>query len=310
MKKSPKIYAGKTGGNVLNLFIALALLLFITACVCQSDRSSNRTDKNSNSQTGEINPDSNSSEAEKSSANKKSDGKKEDRGDFIVEHSTVENPRYAQIDREIKEDKVLEKAADRLNRSLILPSDIFLKTKDCGVKNAFFDPNDDTITICYELMEHFYRLYRSAGDSDEKAYEAMFDAIRFVFLHEVGHALIHYYELPITANEEDAADRCSAFICIEELGDDGIRSILSAADAFNIESKTKQPSERNMADEHLLQEQRFYNSLCMVYGSNQNKYAFIVKDGYLPEDRAMRCPNEYERTAQSWGVLLKPWRKE
>ena len=33
-----------------------------------------------------------------------------------------------------------------------------------------------------------------------------------------------------------------------------------------------------MADEHLLQEQRSYNSLCMTYGSNPSKYAFIVNE--------------------------------
>ena len=310
MKINLSVFAGKTGRNIFNLLLALIILVFITACVCQSDRDSGRADKNSNSQISETNSQTNQVENERKSSNKKANGKKEDKGDFIVEHSSVNNSRYEQIDREIKEDKVLEKAADRLNRSLILPNDIFLKTKDCGEKNAYFNPNDDTITICYELMEHFYRLFRSAGDSDEKAYEAMHNAIRFVFLHEVGHALVHYYELPITANEEDAADRCSAFICIEELGDDGVRSILAAADAFNIESKMKQPSERNMADKHLLQEQRFYNSLCMVYGSNPNKYAYILRDGYLPEERALRCPSEYVRTAQSWSLLLEPWRKD
>lgn len=87
----------------------------------------------------------------------------------------------------------------------------------------------------------------------------------FVFLHELGHALIDTYQLPVTANEEDEADRCSSYICIEELGQEGVESLLMAADAFAIESKmSKGPDARSMADEHLLKEQRFFNSLCMV----------------------------------------------
>ncbi len=273
----------------------------ITACVCQSDR--NNPENAPAKEVPVSQTDTNSSQP------KKDKDKKEDRGDFIVEHMAVQNPRYNELDRQIREDKTLEKAADRLNRSLILPQDIYLRTKDCGQSNAFYNPQDVSITICFELMEHFYKIFRSVGDTDQKAYDSMFDAITFVFLHEMGHALVDQYNLPVTANEEDAADRLSSFVCIEELGDDGVRAILAAADAMRIESKMKTKTERDMADEHLLQEQRFFNSLCMVYGSNPEKYSNIREKGYLPEDRAVRCPSEYNRTAGSWSDLLAPWRK-
>jgi hypothetical protein len=158
-------------------------------------------------------------------------------------------------------------------------------------------------------MEQFFHDFRSNGYDEDKAYNMMFDATRFVFLHEIGHALIDTYKLPITANEEDAADRCSSFINLEELGEDGVKAVLAAAEAFQIESRASSNHARNMADEHLLQEQRFYNSLCMLYGSNPNKYPMIVEKGFLPKERAVRCPNEYQRTVESWQSLLEPWRK-
>lgn len=294
--------------NVKNLCIILGILLIITACVCRSDRDFGFETEKPNREEAANKPENSDSAPLKSDSKKAN--KNSDDGDFIVEHQGVSNPRYAEIDRQIKQDKTLEKAADQLNRSLILPHDIYLRTKDCGEANAFYNPSDQSITMCYELMEHFYQLFHSAGDSDQAAYNSMFDAVRFVFLHEIGHALIDTYKLPITANEEDAADRCSSFICIEELGDAGVKSILAAADAFRIESQMRTPSGRDLADEHLLQEQRSFNSLCMVYGSNPNKYSGIVTKGYLPEARAARCPNEYERTAQSWSELLAPWRKD
>ena len=303
-------FPGKTGQNLLNLCLIFALLLIITACVCNTDRNSgNETNKSNQADTPKNAEESNSSSAPVKK-DSKTQNKNQDKGDFIVEHQGVKNPRYNEIDAEIKQDRTLENAADQLNRSLILPHDIYLRTKDCGEANAFYNPNDQSITMCYELMEHFYLLYKSDGETDKAAYERMFDAVRFVFLHEMGHALIDTYQLPITANEEDAADRCSSFICIEELGDGGVKSILAAADAFRLESKSRTPSGQDLADEHLLQEQRFFNSLCMVYGSNPTKYASFVEKGYLPEARAVRCPSEYERTAQSWSTLLAPWRKK
>ena len=235
--------------------------------------------------------------------------KKKDAGDFIVVNSDVSDPRYAEIDRQVKSEKLLEKAADKLNQALILPTDIFLRTKDCKQINAYYDPDDHSVTICYELMEHFYKTFKSAGEDDAKAYAKMNDAVRFAFLHEIGHALIDIYKLPVAGNEEDAADRCSAYINLKELGDDGVRAVFAAADAFEIESKQNAGQKKNMADEHLLQEQRFYNSLCMIYGSNPAKHANILTEGYLPKERAVRCQSEFTRAVDSWISLLEPWRK-
>lgn len=292
--------------NLFNLSLVLAILVFITACVCRSDR-----DSDSGPSSTPATSDNKSTEPQKE-APVASDqkNKKKDEGDFTVEHIAVRSARYADIDREVKDEKLLEKAADRLNRALILPRDIVLRTKDCdGEVNAFYNPDDESVTVCYELMEHFYKVFQAGGSDEDAAYQKMFDAVRFVFLHEIGHALIDQYKLPITANEEDAADRCSSYINLEELGPDGVKAVIAAASAFQIESKLGASREKNMADEHLLQEQRFYNSLCMIYGSNPDKYSNLVTDGYLPKERAVRCPGEYQRTVDSWVNLLAPWRK-
>ncbi len=285
--------------NTANLLIALAALLLVTACFCKSDRPTTSAD-----------PDSDRRTDDKSTSAPSTTGKspKNDRGDFKVEHLDVTTPRYVEIDRQVKEEKLLPDAADQLNEALSLPHDIALRTKDCNDVNAYYDSRDQSITMCYELMEHFYKTFKSDGRSDAEAYEKMFSAVRFVFLHEIGHALIDAYKLPIMGGEEDAADRCSAFINIKELGEEGVEAVFAAAEAFAIESK-RASGKRNLADEHLLQEQRFYNSLCMIYGSNPSKYSRILTEGVLPKERAVRCPSEYQKTVDSWVSLLEPWRK-
>ena len=284
--------------NLINLVLACGILALLVGCYCRSGR-----DKEDPVTIGQSEDNDNSEFQPKAKA------KNKDEGDFVVEHLAVTTPRYVEIDRQVKSEKLLEKAADQLNRSLILPNDITLRTKDCSQVNAFYDESDRSVTMCYELMEHFYNTFRSGGESEQKAYDKMFDAVRFVFLHEIGHALIDAYKLPVTGNEEDAADRLSAFVNLTELGDEGVRAVYAAAEAFQIESKQSSSSGKDLADEHLLQEQRFYNSLCMIYGSNTQKYANIVSDGYLPKERAVRCQNEYQRTVDSWVSLLEPWRK-
>ncbi len=290
--------------NLVNLAIALGVLFLATACFCSADR-----------EPGVEEPDVYVNQSNTNTTHAKGDaptqpvGKRADDGDFIVEHLDVETPRYKEIDRQVKDARLLENAAAKLNEALILPRDIYLRTKDCKEVNAFYDANDRSVTMCYELMEHFYRTFKNAGTADEQAYAKMNDAVRFVFLHEIAHALIDQYKLPVAGNEEDAADRCSAYINLKELGGEGVRAVYAAADAFAIESKQGDNSQRSLADEHLLREQRFYNSLCMIYGSDPEKHAKILDDGYLPKERAVRCRGEYQRTVDSWISLLGPWRK-
>jgi hypothetical protein len=289
--------------NLVNLTITVAAMFLATACFWSSDR------EVSSDSPDEYIEESNTSAPQSKDAAPAIANKKKDEGDFKVEHLQVQTPRYIEIDRQVKADKLLELAAEKLNRTLILPNDIVLRTKDCKEVNAFYDAGDRSVTMCYELMEHFFRTFKSTNVPDAKAYAKMSDAVRFVFLHEIAHALIDQYKLPIAGNEEDAADRCSAYINLKELGDDGVRAVFAAADAFEIESKQSTNSKRSMADEHLLKEQRFYNSLCMIYGSNPTKHSKIVSSGYLPKERAVRCQGEYARAVDSWVNLLEPWRK-
>jgi Putative metallopeptidase len=297
--------------NSINLLVICSLFIFVFGCFCPANKDSETYDPSSESNKTVTNTSkvSNSSKSSDNKSNPTTTNSTKDVGDFLVQQNEVSNPAYKEIDRQVKQDKVLEGAAAQLNKSLMLPFDITLTSKACDEINAFYNPSDHSITVCYELMEHYYKLYKSAGKSDQEAYDRMNDTIRFAFLHEVGHALIDAYKLPIMGNEEDAADRCSAYICLEEL-DNGVKYVLAAADGWSLESKYSSPDGRDFADEHLLNQQRFYNSLCMIYGSNTTKYDSFVKDGYLPKERAVKCPYEYERTMTSWKDLLKPWRKD
>lgn len=273
-------------------FLALCVSFLATACLFRSDRYAPSEPEVSSPQTAEI---------KKSYENSPSDS-----GDFSVEY--VKSQLYTEYETEFRENKVLEKAADKLNRSLALPQDVKIIVQECGKADAYYDPKSKKITICLDLIEHFRKLFLTETVDEKKAKQKALDAMRFVFLHELGHALIDVYNLPITGNEEDAADRLSSFICLDKLGEDGVRAILAAADAFKIEAKQNKPM--NLADDHLLEQQRFYTSLCLIYGSDPEKYAHFVTEKYLPADRAKKCPEEYEKMVRSWTELLARWRKD
>jgi hypothetical protein len=288
--------------NIANFLIVCAVFVFLLACACPQPKEDRETSAD------DIKPASNSVKVPTKN-DKENKNAAKDKGDFVVEYADVSNARYAEIDKQIKGEKVLEKAASDLNDSISLPADITLRTKDCNEVNAFYDPKDASITVCYELMEHFFKLFKSTGKDEKQSYNQMFDAIRFVFLHELGHALIDIHEIPIAGSEEDAADRLSTYICLEELGDEGARSAIAAAEAFGIESKNADGNDLVFYDNHKLGQQRFYDIVCSLYGYNPDKYSDVVEKGLLPKERAVSCPSEYGRLQTSWGKLLKPLRK-
>jgi len=290
--------------NLVNLCIVAALWLLVAACAFNT-----RTENFPTNANAPANAPANQPKPAETKLNYDKTDKKEDSGDFIVDHARTIDARFTDLNEQIKKEKLLEKAADDLNKAFVLPNNVYLKSATCGKPNAEFDPETQTITVCFELMEHFAELYRSDGLKPDAADKKMFDAVRFAFLHEVGHALIHNYKLPVAGNEEDAADRCSLYINLEELGDSGVEAVLAASEAFRIEAKQTSSTRRDMSGEHLLKEQRYFNSLCMLYGLNSEKYGYFVREGFLPKERADRCPDEFRRMVESWTSLLEPWRK-
>lgn len=301
MKKITTSLRNWLSGNTGNTTgMAIALLIFIAiACQCPKD-----DNKNGNG-NGNGNNNNSTSNDNKKKPNPKAN---QDKGDFVVQHPSVKDLKYQELDASIKQQKILENAAGKLNKALTLPKDITLKSFDCGVENAYFMPKDNSINMCYELMDLFFKVFRAQeGISDEEANKRMFNAIQFVFLHELGHALVHNYELGVTGKEEDAADQLATYVSIEEM-EDGEENALNGALTFMLLSQGQDGKNLPFADEHSLGPQRFYNILCWLYGHNPQKYANLVPKS-LPEERAVRCSDEYVKFTRYWKKELKPFRK-
>ena len=297
--------------NVINLLVIFAILTIAFGCVCGGNDNRERDIKVSdNSKSAPTNPSKKPSKKgdTKSDTAKKSDFP--DKGDFQVEYVEVQDERYQKINDNLRQEKVLESAAKDLNKNLALPYDITLVTRDCNQVNAFYNPEDHSVTLCYELLDNFYTLFKNSGRGDSEATQDMFDAAQFVFLHELGHALIDAYKLPVTGKEEDSADGLSTYICLEELKENGARSTIAAAELFALQAKSNNTDDLPFYDEHSLDQQRFYNLLCSLYGKDPDKYDILVTKGMLPKPRAVRCPTEYAQLKQSWTNLLEKYRKQ
>ncbi|HYL98926.1 MAG TPA: DUF4344 domain-containing metallopeptidase, partial [Blastocatellia bacterium] len=236
-------------------------------------------------------------------------GKIKDAGDFKVVYKSTK--KYAEMEAIIKDSKMFDEVAAGLNETFALPIDLPIVFTECGEENAYYDPDKGEIRMCYELLQQFLEMFAKELKDSDRAGEAFAGATAFVFFHELGHALIHIYELPVTGKEEDAVDQLATLV-LTSAGDIGEKAALDGASSFVLaeDHKNLKAGDLPFWDEHSLGEQRFYGILCWVYGEDEKKFASLVKNGSLPKERAERCAEEYQQLSRSWNKLLDPYLKE
>ncbi|MBI1974049.1 DUF4344 domain-containing metallopeptidase [Candidatus Micrarchaeota archaeon] len=234
----------------------------------------------------------------------------QDLGDFRVQYIHPQDPTYQQLEQIFKDARSFEEIASSLNEVLKLPQDIDVILAECGEENAFYNPENKSITMCYELIGRFGNIFQNVTSSDEELGRAVLGSTLFTFFHEMGHALIDIYTLPTTGKEEDAVDQLSTLILLDA-GKEGEDAVISGAAWFYLEGAQQTNIEDlRFWDEHGLSLQRYYNTMCLVYGKDPDGHSNFVTDGYLPEDRAAQCPYEYPKIYNSWNKLLEPYLKQ
>ena len=217
---------------------------------------------------------------------------------IVVVYEDASDSYYNQIKDwlEFNEHEVVNQAT--ITDYLVLPHNIPVSFEMCGVENAFYSPATSSITMCYELAAHYIGELRNVNEDDDALSASVFGALHWVFLHELGHALIDVYDIPITGKEEDSADQFATHMALrqENTGLDALMSMIyiyGSSESRSIEWGV-----------HSSDKQRYYNILCTIYGSDPEIFGFMVDGGYLPERRAVYCAEEYEKTIRSWSRLL------
>ena len=130
---------------------------------------------------------------------------------------------------------------------------------------------------------------------------------QFILGHELGHALIHQLNVPLTGMEEDSADGFATFFTVNDK-DTGPNAALGAAVLFDaMGSKRPNLTLEDFSSDHPVILQRVYNFLCAVVGSDpQRLQNSLVTDGYIPQTRALLCRKEWTQLNYGWWTVLEP----
>jgi hypothetical protein len=227
----------------------------------------------------------------------------------IAYQDNPRDPVLRQMLEGARNNRMLEGFAEALSRGMQLNQPIVLGLGECGRANAFYRPDRRMVVMCLELFpDMLTRLDREYGSriSNDQRSSLLAGALAFVFLHEIGHALIHVQNLPVLGREEDAADQISTFLLINELGPNTNEAIAGGLWFFSPRSLVPGYfSQRHLSDEHALMPQRAANLACWAFGREPNRFAWALQSGRVTRERAMRCQAEYEQLSRSVRALLK-----
>ncbi len=215
-----------------------------------------------------------------------------------------------QTERDIKE--WLEKSDEMsyvielINKEFVLPKQLTFSFG--GKDEPVYDAETNTVLIPYFFISDVEEYFEDAQYSRDgiNVQQATMDALLHTIFHELGHALINMFDLPVLGREEDAADGLASVFLIEYF-DQGQSMLRSAADLFKLEGKARGEIEiEDFKGEHSIDEQRYYAALCHIYGSDEKSNKRVKKEAGFSEDRAELCVEDYESLSRGWFSVLKP----
>lgn len=242
-----------------------------------------------------------------------------------------ETDTYAHYASLLRENETLEEISEALTDAFVLPREVNLMARECGLANAMFDIDEHEVVFCYELAGRLGDIYtrhvlgieetgaRTAQPATPEQIEeadrfAVSDAILTMF-HEAGHMLVGELNLPVLGREEDATDAIATIVLLRQ-DEDRDLAIAYLEDAIEgwfrrgVSDREQHAFARLVNDSHSLSDQRGYQIACFMYGSDGEEFEYVADRYAFSEDRREYCEMDYALAERSWQRLLAPHIRE
>jgi hypothetical protein len=130
----------------------------------------------------------------------------------------------------------------------------------------------------------------------------------FMGLHELGHAIISEFEIPVIGREEDGVDRLAIWALSPEKTDaeQEPEYLIHSVFGWMTMSRDSALNKIQWWAAHGTHEQRGYQVGCLLYGSNPPMYKALADKIALPRERRESCAREAAQNARSWTDLMRP----
>jgi hypothetical protein len=228
--------------------------------------------------------------------------------------------KYQALYERVKKRAVLEEISEFLS-PLKLKKKLIFETTSCGEVNASYTSADQTVHLCYEMLNWIESVAAVSPDKLQQnpdapprgllpgvtRAEAIVGAIGGVALHETGHAVFDIQEIPRLGREEDAADMVAGFVMLQ-FGSEVARVMIKGMFnmTYNWQAESPNISVAALADTHSLALQRGFAILCLAYGKEPDTFKDLAQ-AWLPPARQPRCAQEYRQAENAFRKTILPY---
>jgi hypothetical protein len=114
--------------------------------------------------------------------------------------------------------------------------------------------------------------------------------------------------LPVLGREEDAADAYAVAALLKVASDasDGVLVAATKGWFLDAERNQKENTAVPYYDAHSVDKVRAYQIVCLMVGSDLDKFAKLADAVKMPQDRQESCAGDYSNASWSWEMALKP----
>jgi len=232
-----------------------------------------------------------------------------DEGDWVLTFAEPKNEDESRMRSLLQGENALPDMIELLESLFSMKETINLKV---GTEDGpYYEAGAEIITIPYHFALEIEQRFLTHGDPErvdlEQLDDIVLDVIMHTLFHELGHALMAQYELPLFFEEEDVVDSLANILLIEHT-EYGPLVATSAAEMYRLEHEGMDEFQASdFWDEHSLDLQRHYDVYCSIYGANPDANENIITDVFDgDQNQANVCIDTYERVRESWDPLLEP----
>lgn len=133
------------------------------------------------------------------------------------------------------------------------------------------------------------------------------DVLLHVVLHEMGHALVREFDLPVISNEETLADAFATHYLTTYLPDRAEAVLLARVTSLMIEAAEVPRLEWTVAGEHNSDARRAYQIAALAVAADGEKYQAVAAAASMSESDVRKARDYGTEIHRSWRRLLKPF---
>lgn len=214
-----------------------------------------------------------------------------------VDYVRPDSPVLVPIFETLKERRFLEELARDVTGRFVLPGQLKITLATCESPGAFYVAEEKNLVNCLELLPFLSAAIqrdRRLRRDPETAQAVLDGALSFIAFHELGHALVDLFDLPLLGREEDAADQIAAYLILTGPDASSRQHAVEGALLFFRSTRGRFTLEE-LAGEHGLAQQRQVNVACWAYGSDPEVFGWAPEAGRLTPERAAQCAREYKK---------------